>query len=251
MKLSSGWIIMMGMVGALNAWAQTDMMEPKEGVQSFQQDKDAWRRSGQEETKNILPGIVDSIGAAAAANVQQAEQVFCYEVDTKTMEYSGYTMEGMALNGFCGVLNPELKKLILQELFASPQNVILDKSENCVIKPRIMLRFVRGVDNTDVLLSSPCYSYSVFYGGKVKTFNAKPAAEVIDALINPLLKKKVDFVSPALLNQLLPVGVAQTQEQKDLISNRSKPVRGWEDGAVAEEEKAKPAAPSAWNKFNK
>lgn len=72
----------------------------------------------------------------------------------------------MALTGFCGVLNPELKKLVLQELFMSPQNVILDKNENCIIKPKIMLRFVRGVDNTDVLLSSPCYSYSVFYGAQ-------------------------------------------------------------------------------------
>lgn len=134
----------------------------------------------------------------------------------------------------------------------SPQNVILDKNENCIIKPKIMLRFVRGVDNTDVLLSSPCYSYSVFYGGKVRPFNAKPAAEIIDALINPLLKKKVKFVSPALLNQLLPVGVAQTEEQKELVSKKNKPIRGWETEEASEAQApAKTRAASGWNKLNK
>ena len=101
-----------------------------------------------------------------------------------------------------------------------------------------MLRFVRGVDNTDVLLSSPCYSYSVFYGGKVRPFNAKPAAEIIDALINPLLKKKVKFVSPALLNQL--------------VSKKNKPIRGWETEEASEAQApAKTRAASGWNKLNK
>ena len=223
----------------------------KDGIQSFQQDKDAWRRSDPEEQKEFLSGIVDSIGQAAAMNIEQAEQVFCYEVEPKAVDYDGYTIDGMALTGFCGVLNTELKKLVQEELFMSPQNVILDNSEDCIIKPKIMLRVVRGIDNTDVLLSSPCYSYSVFYGGKIRPFNAKPAAEIIDALINPLLKKKVKFVSPALLNQLLPVGVAQTAEQKELINKKNQPKRGWisEEQQKKKEEKT-PKPTSGWNKLN-
>lgn len=246
-------LLMMGLfLGISSAKAVDEFPEIKEGVQSFQQDKDAWRRSEQEAKPEFLPGIADSIGAAAAINIEQAEQVFCYEVDSRAVDYDGYTIDGMALTGFCGVLNQELKDLVLRELFMTPQNVILDKNENCIIQPKIMLRFVRGVDNTDVLLSSPCYSYSVFYGGKVRPFNAKPAAEIIDALINPLLKKKVKFVSPALLNQLLPVGVAQTEEQKALINQKNQPIRGWETEKSAEpEEKAKPKVNTGWNKLNK
>ncbi len=225
--------------------------EPKEGIQSFQQNKDAWRRPDNE-NKKFLTGIADSIGSAAAINIEQAEQVFCYEVEPRAVDYDGYTIDGMALTGFCGVLNEELKKLVLEELFMSPQNVILDKSEDCIIKPKIMLRFVRGIDNTDVLLSSPCYSYSVFYGGKIRPFNAKPAAEIIDALINPLLKKKVKFVSPALLNQLLPVGVAQTAEQKELVNKKNKPIRNWVQDEKTPENLAggSGGATSGWNKLN-
>ena len=252
-KMKSALLLAIGLaLAAFDVRAANEVPELKEGVQSFQQSKDAWRRSEQENQPVFLPGIADSIGAAAAINIEQAEQVFCYEVDARAVDYDGYTIDGMALTGICGVLNPELKKLVLQELFMSPQNVILDKNENCIIKPKIMLRFVRGVDNTDVLLSSPCYSYSVFYGGKVRPFNAKPAAEIIDALINPLLKKKVKFVSPALLNQLLPVGVAQTEEQKELVSKKNKPIRGWETEEASEAQApAKTRAASGWNKLNK
>ena len=156
-------LLMMGLfLGTSSAKAVDEFPEIKEGVQSFQQDKDAWRRSEQNAKPEFLPGIADSIGAAAAINIEQAEQVFCYEVDSRAVDYDGYTIDGMALTGFCGVLNQEIKDLVLRELFMTPQNVILDKNENCIIQPKIMLRFVRGVDNTDVLLSSPCYSYSVF-----------------------------------------------------------------------------------------
>jgi len=247
-------VLLLGFIFTMmpNVNAADEMLETKGGIQSFQQDKNAWRRE-EAENKKFLTGIVDSIGAAAAINIEQAEQVFCYEVEPRAVDYDGYTINGMALTGFCGVLNDELKKLVLEELFMSPQNVILDKNEDCIIKPKIMLRFVRGVDNTDILLSSPCYSYSVFYGGKIRPFNAKPAAEIIDALVNPLLKKKVKFVSPALLNQLLPVGVAQTAEQKELVNKKNKPIRGW----IKDNENADSAASassstvSGWNKLNK
>ena len=68
----------------------------------------------------------------------------------------------------------------------------------------LMLRFVRGVDYTDVLLSSRCHSFSVFYGGKVKSYNFSPAAEIIDVMVDSFRPKTVPFVSPAMLRQLLP-----------------------------------------------
>ena len=244
-------LLALGMLAvAPNVMAADTSVEAKNGIRSFQQDKGAWRRDEGEE-KKFLSGISDSIGPAATINIEQAEQVFCYEVEPRAVDYDGYTINGMALTGFCGVLNDELKTLVQEELFMTPHNVVLDKSEECIIKPKIMLRFVRGVDNTDVLLSSPCYSYSVFYGGKIRPFNAKPAAEIIDALINPLLKKKVKFVSPALLNQLLPVGVAQTSEQKELVNKKNKPIRGWEKENTTENTVAPVAGSGGWNKLNK
>ncbi len=228
-----------------------------EGVQSFQGDKDGWRREGDKEAQaaeprvqktakdEVLQPIIDSIGRPALENITDAEQVFCYEVASRSNTYSGYNMDGMALKGFCGVLSKEQREDVVSSFLKTPGNVDFEKTENCIINPRIMLRFVRGVDNTDVLLSSPCHSLSVFYGGSVKTFNLKPSADKVDSIVDPLLKKRQDFVSPALLNQLLPVGVAQTEEQKALINKRKQPVRGWEDGKPQEEKKT-----GGWNKVN-
>lgn len=192
----------------------------------------------------ILDEISSAIGAPALQNITNAEQVFCYQIANRPENYTGYTLDGMAIVGFCGIINNELKTMVTSELFMNPNNIVFDVTENCVIRPQIMLRFVRGVDTTDVLLSSPCHAFAIFYGGKVNAFNAKPAAPIIDALINPLIKGKIDFASPALLNQLLPVGIAQTDAQKELLNQKNEPIRNWEK---AEQQKA--AAQKGWNKL--
>ena len=100
---------------------------------------------------------------------------------------------------------------------------------------------------TDVLFSSPCHAFAIFYGGRINAFNAKPAAPVIDALVTPLLKGRIDFASPALLNQLLPIGVAQTEEQKNLLNRKNEPIRNWIKTQQQEEEQPRR---NGWNKLN-
>ena len=152
----------------------------------------------------------------------------------------------MAIVGFCGVLNAELQKLVKYELLMNPENILFDKTENCVIRPQIMLRFFRGVDSTDMLLSSPCHAVALFYGGKIAAFNAKPASQIIDAVIEPLVKSKVEFASPALFNQLLPIGVAQNKTQEKMQQQKNEPVKKWQK--KQEENAAKKAG---WNKLKK
>ena len=226
-----------------------------EGVTSFQQGSETWRRQQTEkkdepmvQQKQVLPEIKSAIGDIAWKNIEEAEKIFCYEVDTMPQDYTGYTIDSMAVVGFCGVIKPEIKDNILSQLFMNNRNVLFNVREECVIQPKIVLRFVRGIDATDVLLSSPCYSFTVYYPGAVNVFNAKPAAGIIDTLVNALDKNKVDFVSPALLDQLLPVGVPQTPEQKELVSKKDKPIRNW-----TVEKKAEPVEnqnPSGWNNLN-
>ena len=192
----------------------------------------------------VLEKITSSIGSSAIKNITDAEQVFCYQIANKPENYTGYTLDGMAIVGFCGVINTELKQLITQELFMNPENLLFDKTENCVIRPQVMLRFFRGVDSTDVLLSSPCHALAIFYGGKIAAFNAKPADQIIDAIIDPLIKNKIDFASPALFNQLLPVGVPQNEQQKKLQKQKNEPINKWQK--KQEEEATKKAG---WNKL--
>ncbi len=208
-----------------------------------QEDSASWQPNPEHTT--ILEEISSAIGPSALQNISDAEQVFCYQITNRPENYTGYTLDGMAIVGFCGIINNELKTMITSELLMNPDNIIFDVTENCVIRPQIMLRFVRGVDSTDMLLSSPCHAFAVFYGGRVNAFNAKPAAQIIDALITPLIRGKADFASPALLNQLLPVGIAQTEEQKQLLNKKNEPIRNW----VKSQEKAAEAK-KGWNNLN-
>ena len=214
--------------GAYDAKAQaTYFGDEPEGVQSFQQDEDAWRRKDGKRLQ-ILQGISDSIGQAALANITGAEQVFCYQITSRPNNYSGYTINGMVVTGFCGVVAPQLQETIKEQFFSTADNIDFVNSEKCIIKPKIMIRWVRGVDFTDMLISAPCYSYSIFYGGKVRTFNFRPGAELVDAMVDAFKDLTVPFVSPALLNQLLPVGVPQTKEQQEIVKEQSGPIRKWE-----------------------
>ena len=241
MKLLSAVLICGVLAFATNVDAQSG------GKVSFENPEKANKWEPNPEYDTVLQKIRNEIGDSATKNIQDAEQVFCYEVTTKPNDYDGYTMNNMAVSGFCGVINPELRKMMTSELFMNPNNVLFDVTDDCIIKPRIMFRFVRGIDNTDVLLSSPCHSFAIFYGGSVKAFNARPAANIINALITPLMKNKVDFASPALFNQLLPIGIAQTQAQKDLLKKKNEPIRNWEKKQI--EDKAEKKR-NGWNNLN-
>lgn len=205
---------------------------------------DSTTSSPQLATLSILPKITESIGPLAAHNLTNPEQVFCYQIAQPPENYQGYTLNGMAIVGFCGVISPKVQQLISDKLLNNSESIVFDKVENCAIRPQIMLRYIRGVDATDVLLSSPCHALATFYGGNIKIFNAKPAAYAIDSIIKPLINKKVEFVSPALFNQSLPVGVAKTDEQKQLLQKQNEPIRKWE-----QKQQEQAVKTSGWNKL--
>ena len=56
----------------------------------------------------VLEGISSAIGDSATANITDAEQVFCYQIANKPDNYTGYTLDGMAIVGFCGVIAVDL-----------------------------------------------------------------------------------------------------------------------------------------------
>ena len=53
--------------------------------------------------------------------------------------------------------------------------------------------------------------------GKVMTYNFAPVAQVFDAMINSFQEQNMNFVSPALLNQIVPVGYPLNNEQQQLV----------------------------------
>ncbi len=205
------------------------------------------------QTAKINPFIEKSISAPALKNIMDAERVFCYNVETAPENYQGYTIDQMALTGFCGILEKEHADLFRNEFFKTETNISTTTAQ-CVISPKIMLRFVRGIDATDVLFSNPCPSISVFYGGTFKSFNAAPAVKSIEGVVEVFTGLKTEFVSPALLNQTFPIGVTLNDEQKALVNQQksAQPIRHWTDQSPkAPVQAPKEEGPKGWNKMKK
>lgn len=96
-----------------------------------------------------------------------------------------------------------------------------------------MLRFVRGVDYTDVLLSSPCPSFTIFYAGRYTAFNIKQG--VIDDIISQFDKENQPFNSPALLKKTVANGVADTDKEAEAYEKKQRenaPVMNWKTPAA-------------------
>ena len=201
------------------------------------------------QTANITPYIAKNLSAQALNNIVNSERVFCYTVKMAPSGYQGYTLDQMALTGYCGMLGEE-KSVFIDEFFKSPAN-ISETAANCQIEPKIMLRFIRGIDATDVLFSDTCPSITVFYGGTMKSFNAAPAQKSLEAVAAVFDAGRVDFVSPALLNQLMPMGVPLNDQDKSTINkqNTTQPVRNWATPSQNKTEETKKPSMQGWNKL--
>lgn len=199
----------------------------------------------------VTPFIEKSVSATALNNVLNAEKVFCYTVEMAPAGYTGYTLDQLALTGYCGQLGDE-KEVFVEEFFKKPAN-IAETVASCKIEPKIMLRFVRGIDATDVLFSDTCPSITVFYGGAMKSFNLAPAKQALEAVVAIFENGRTDFVSPALINQLMPSGVPLSDEDKALVNKQksAQPVRNWEKQNQNETPKAEEPAAKGWNKLKK
>lgn len=219
-------------------------------------DKASWRR---QETvvpapqADVLPQIKGTLSKNALKNLTQSEEAFCYTVEEAGADDSSYVIDNMKITGFCGILSKAELDLFYNEFLSNEKNISTVVA-NCIIRPRIMLRFINGVDFSDVLLSSPCQSFTVFYAGEIKSFNLSPASEVVDAVVEAYEKRKIAFVSPALLRQILPIGMVQTQAERDLIKEKTtqKPVRNWQTNTQNEPSASQPTPKNntqGWNRL--
>ena len=59
--------------------------------------------------------MIDAVGNSGIANITDSEAVFCYQVSSKPAGYKGYTIDNMAVTGFCGIIENDLKNMILKK----------------------------------------------------------------------------------------------------------------------------------------
>ena len=189
---------------------------------------------------------------STARNINKAEKVYCYTVEYAPTGYDGYMIDDLAVKGSCGELSEAGKKLIKDTFF---QNSIIYSNSvaNCEISPKIVLRYVYGLDYTDVLLSYPCPSLTFFHGRDTTILNATPGKTLLEQVTAAYGKLEEKFYSPALLGQMVANGQPQTQAQKEMIrlsAPTDAPRKKWGNDAPAETP-AQPQQPAAsgWNKL--
>lgn len=199
--------------------------------------------------QSIIPFITSSLpkstSDAATYNIANAEQVFCYHVAKKPKGFTGYTLNNFAVTGYCGELDIGATATTYEALFTQSPNIITAPAA-CTIEPRVMLRFVRGVDYTDVLLSSPCPSFTIFYAGRYTAFNIKQG--VIDDIISQFDKENQPFNSPALLKKTVANGVADTDKEAEAYEKKQRenaPVMNWKTPAAGTDDTPNNAPNSA------
>lgn len=167
--------------------------------------------------EKVLSAFISSrIPAASAKNIEKAEKVFCYTVDYAAADFDGYTMDDLAITGSCGELSADGRQLI-KEMLLNNNLAFSSAKDNCNISPRVMLRYVNGIDSTDVLLSAPCHSLTFFHGRDITTLNAAPGKNIMEQIVTTYSALKEKFLSPALLGQMVPNGQVLTQDQKEIV----------------------------------
>ena len=78
--------------------------------------------------QSIIPFIISSLpkatSAAATNNIANAEQVFCYHVAKKPADFAGYTLDNLAVTGYCGELDIGATATTYEALFTQSPNII-------------------------------------------------------------------------------------------------------------------------------
>ncbi len=169
---------------------------------------------------SIIPYIEKTIKSHAAYNITNFEQVFCYRIQKPTKDYVGYTINNYPITDYCGELDTNTIATSYEALFTQGPNIITTPPSCGNITPKIMLRFVRGVEYTDVVLSSPCALFMVYHAGKRYAFNIKQG--VINDLISQFDKKSEPFNSPTLLKQTVANAVVSTVEEASKLDSKKR-----------------------------
>ncbi len=204
--------------------------------------------------KTLSAFISSRLPASSAKNIENAEKVFCYTVDYAQADYTGYTINDLAITGSCGELSADGKNLI-KDMLLDNNLVFSTATDSCNINPRILLRYINGIDSTDILLSAPCHSLTFFHGRDISTLNAAPGKDIVEQIVTTYSSLSEKFLSPALLGQMVPNGQVLTQDQKEIVRkiNTTESPKKWNNNQPTATTTSTPAAtkPAAkgWNKL--
>ena len=179
----------------------------------------------------VAKEIQERIRPDASYIVGEPDEVLCFGIARKSPKKRSATINGYAHLGNCGSLNDTgLKEVQKQLLNANSYQINITKISSCIVTPRLALRFRKGYDFVDLILSGGnCPGVTFIYGGDSREFYAKPIQDWLN-----------NFIS-AVSNDLEPLDKDKSKDQASLFKART----------VAEEatpEPQQPAAPKVWGR---
>ena len=182
----------------------------------------------------VSAGIRERIRADAAYIVGEPEETLCYGIARKSPKKRSATIDGYAHTGNCGSLNETGMAEIQSKLFSTESyDMNIMKIASCVINPKLALRFRKGFDFVDVILSGGnCPAVLFLYGGETKEFSAKPIKEWLDTFIE------------AVSNDLEPVKPEELGKAAARLFKKREP----EEEKAAPLPEQKPAGPKMWGR---
>ncbi len=207
--------------------------------------------------KMIAQEIRERVGADGSYILGEPEETLCYGVARKSPMKRTLTISGYAHTGNCGTLNEMGLSEVQKRLFdVKNYDSPLRKSGACIIAPRLVLRFRKGFDFVDVVISGDsCPSISFLYAGDTKEFSAKPMGDWLNTFIEAVSKdlesvdeKKVEEMSAAMFKKVDKS--APKVEEKAPEAPVAPPVWGRratprpQEEAMPQEELAPPPPPS-------
>lgn len=139
----------------------------------------AERKTGYEAV--VDEGVRHEIKSDAAYIYGEPDEVLCFGVKRKNPKQRKATLNGYEHVGNCGSLNQEGVKAIQENLFKdSAYTLGVMKPSNCVASPKLLLRFRKGYDFADALLSGEgdsCPVVTFIYAGESKELYANKNKE--------------------------------------------------------------------------
>lgn len=181
---------------------------------------------------NVSPEIRERIRADAAYIVGEPDEALCYGIARKSPKKRAATIDGFAHTGNCGSLNETGMKEVQEKLFnVASYDMNVTKVVSCITTPRLALRYRKGFDFVDVILSGGnCPAVFFMYGGDTKEFSAKPIKDWLDTFIN------------AVSQDLEPVNPEEAAQAGGSLFRKR------DESEAAAPEPAQPVAPKRWGR---
>lgn len=185
--------------------------------------------------KIVSQPIRERLRPDASYIVGEPDETICYGIARKSPKKRGATIDGYAHTGNCGTLNETGMSEIQSRLFNSQSyDMNITKIASCVITPRLALRFRKGFDFVDLILSGGnCPAVLFLYAGETKEFSAKPIKEWLDGFID------------AVSNDLEPLDQGKMEKSAGNMFKKRSPE---EENAENEQKAAPPPAPKTWGR---